>query len=213
MCCSRCHRDPHFDDGCIERVVEYPDGTSLPAVREPSGADRVGMPGERCWGCGTTAGHYHHENCHLEPCPRCGGRLLLCDCFERQYGPPVDGFMPRVPLMPNERTIEHRRWTHTAEYCMTCGKQEVWTGSTHLCTACGTARDCHAGNFFPLATTPTAAYCGKCGKQEVRTVPTASGKVSHHCTACGTVRDCGPAYVPKVGSDLAKALAQLIAER
>jgi len=102
MCCNRCHRDPHFDDGCIERVVVYPDGTSLPAVREPSGADRVGLPGERCWGCGTKAGHYHHEECRLEPCPRYGDHLLVCRCFE--HGPPVVGFEPTTgdPLKPNQ---------------------------------------------------------------------------------------------------------------
>lgn len=34
----------------------------------------------RCTACGVKVGEFHDDDCELEECPRCHGRLLQCDC-------------------------------------------------------------------------------------------------------------------------------------
>lgn len=52
---------------------------------------KVGDPGDwmegesddaRCPDCNAKMGHYHHPGCDNERCPKCGGQLISCDCFE-----------------------------------------------------------------------------------------------------------------------------------
>jgi hypothetical protein len=33
-----------------------------------------------CHDCGAGRGQFHHENCDMERCPKCGGQLIGCDC-------------------------------------------------------------------------------------------------------------------------------------
>lgn len=35
----------------------------------------------KCDDCGVRRGALHELGCDLEPCPRCGGQAITCDCF------------------------------------------------------------------------------------------------------------------------------------
>ncbi len=35
-----------------------------------------------CGDCGTPNGGMHHPGCDMETCPRCGGQLIACGCWE-----------------------------------------------------------------------------------------------------------------------------------
>ena len=39
---------------------------------------------DRCHDCNikNVAGNYHHLGCDIEQCPKCGGQLISCGCFE-----------------------------------------------------------------------------------------------------------------------------------
>lgn len=36
---------------------------------------------QKCNDCGRLRGFLHDLGCDLEPCPRCGGQAISCDCF------------------------------------------------------------------------------------------------------------------------------------
>ncbi len=62
---------------CSSTGVVFPSGDELPAIAHK---------GERCHDCNVTEGGYHHPNCDIERCPRCGGQLISCGCLdEKEY--------------------------------------------------------------------------------------------------------------------------------
>lgn len=56
--------------------------TRIPFGREEGG----GGEAEECLDCGAGRGQLHVPGCEHEQCPRCGGKVISCDCG---YGRPA----------------------------------------------------------------------------------------------------------------------------
>ena len=67
---------------CEEYVsIKYPDGEVLKPI--PYDPKRLHLPGWfRCPDCNVVPGGNHHRNCDQAYCPKCGGQLISCDCFD-----------------------------------------------------------------------------------------------------------------------------------
>jgi hypothetical protein len=86
--CTKCHRE--MSDASVTTCdanvsIEYPDGTVLLPV--PYDPRKNHFPQWfRCPDCNVAPGGRHHSNCDQEYCPRCGGQLISCACFDAQDG-------------------------------------------------------------------------------------------------------------------------------
>lgn len=49
--------------------------------RVPYGEGEDDLDFPTCDDCGVRRGKLHLLGCDLEPCPRCGGQAITCDCF------------------------------------------------------------------------------------------------------------------------------------
>lgn len=65
-----------FGNCTAHTEIEYPDGEKLPAI--PYEEHEI-LP---CHDCGVAPGKYHHPGCDMARCPRCGGQLIFCECFD-----------------------------------------------------------------------------------------------------------------------------------
>jgi len=77
--CKKDMSDNHVNSCEGNMVVEFPDGTKLPASTyhfdESDG---------RCHDCNIKHGGFHHPGCDVERCPRCGGQLITCGCLNKE---------------------------------------------------------------------------------------------------------------------------------
>lgn len=82
--CYRCKKE--MSDASVmtcegDTAVGYPDGEILEPV--PYDPKQIHAPNwYRCPDCNVAPGGIHHTNCDQECCPRCGGQLISCDCFD-----------------------------------------------------------------------------------------------------------------------------------
>lgn len=78
--CEYCKQEMRSAESCTANTrVEFPDGVILPASTE-----HFGEEDGRCHDCGIKHGGFHHPGCDAERCPRCGGRIISCDCFDKK---------------------------------------------------------------------------------------------------------------------------------
>lgn len=76
--CDCCQKDMLKAEDCpANRMVDYPDGTKLPASTE-----HFDEPSGKCHDCGIKHGNYHHPGCDVERCPKCKGQLISCGCLD-----------------------------------------------------------------------------------------------------------------------------------
>ena len=84
--CSSCRKETSDVSvmTCEARTtIEYPDGKVLKAV--PHDPKKLHLPDwYRCPDCNVAPGGIHHSNCDQEYCPKCGGQLISCDCFDNE---------------------------------------------------------------------------------------------------------------------------------
>ena len=61
--------------------IKYPDGEVL--LSAPHDPKRLHLPNwYSCPDCNVVKGGRHHAGCGLEYCPKCGGQLISCACFD-----------------------------------------------------------------------------------------------------------------------------------
>jgi hypothetical protein len=91
--CRQRFQSPRMVSCEPQKHIAYPDGTVLPAIPYDATCLQpyVGLAPPTCRDCGVAYGGTHHPPCCLEDCPRCGGQLLSCACFdtapEQRYQP------------------------------------------------------------------------------------------------------------------------------
>ena len=82
--CKDCGKEMTPGNGCTMERVSLTNGEDIQRTRY--GDEHRGpweMP-EFCHDCNVAKGQTHHFGCDLERCPKCGGQLIGCACFEEK---------------------------------------------------------------------------------------------------------------------------------
>ena len=94
--CKACGREVSIFDkcGCGVAYVVDAEGNKYKRIKRGSRRDYMPTWYGRCYDCGVPRGTYHHDNCDLERCPKCGGQLFGCECglsmrYDNAEGTPV----------------------------------------------------------------------------------------------------------------------------
>ena len=80
--CNECKQEMSGDnpaDSCIAEKIVFTNGDTM--IRSLFHFDE---PNGRCHDCGIKHGGYHHPGCDVERCPKCGGQLISCNCFDSE---------------------------------------------------------------------------------------------------------------------------------
>ena len=78
--CEDCRREMKLAASCDIRLIKlrgewYRLDPYLPPPDTPD-------PTARCGDCGVRPGGNHHLGCDMVECPRCGGQLIGCGCWD-----------------------------------------------------------------------------------------------------------------------------------
>lgn len=74
-CCNQEMLDHENTITCSNNTkIKFPDGIELES--KPHNLDII------CHDCGISKGGKHHPGCDMERCPRCGGQLISCSCWD-----------------------------------------------------------------------------------------------------------------------------------
>lgn len=83
--CQECGREMLKAKGCRALKVKFPNDNKLyKRIRFGDAGDwgEDAKEDARCGDCGAKKGGYHHSGCDCERCPKCGGQLITCECWE-----------------------------------------------------------------------------------------------------------------------------------
>lgn len=96
-CVTMQYADKENNDLVRSRTLILP-RTRVGAVNDFFTAEQYKEQGrDRCHDCGAKVGTYHHSSCDEERCPRCGGQLLCCDCWDDFKMEVFSGYEPVEP--------------------------------------------------------------------------------------------------------------------
>lgn len=80
--CRFCGQEKAPGVGCTLEVFDgFADGIERERVRHGDEWTNY-TPKHPCHDCGAGVGQLHHYFCDAEPCPRCGGQVIFCECWD-----------------------------------------------------------------------------------------------------------------------------------
>lgn len=126
--CKWCETEmqSHPDTCTGNTIIEFPDGTKLPAM--PYTPD-YGGPSQRCHDCGIAFGGFHHPGCDMERCPKCpghwqngkfyNGQLISCGClnelWEQQFEKDTKEFVRHIIEDVFKQELDMHKWLLTSD--------------------------------------------------------------------------------------------------
>jgi Zn-finger nucleic acid-binding protein len=82
--CDHCKAEMKTATSCTVATIRHGDDEYLRLRLRPTDA-------RRCPDCGVLAGGIHHLGCDREKCPKCGGQLISCSCFDETLADQAGG--------------------------------------------------------------------------------------------------------------------------